>query len=108
MRAVTVIPGTAGSARLEEVPEPGAELGSVLVEALAVGVCGTDVEIAGGLYGWAPPGKERLILGHESLGRVLDPGASGFACRRPRRGDRSASGSRAVFELRGGRVGHVL
>jgi threonine dehydrogenase-like Zn-dependent dehydrogenase len=44
-----------------------------------VGVCGTDVEIAGGLYGWAPPGRERLILGHESLGRVLDPGPSGFA-----------------------------
>jgi threonine dehydrogenase-like Zn-dependent dehydrogenase len=42
-------------------------------------VCGTDAEIAGGLYGWAPPGRERLILGHESLGRVIDPGPSGFA-----------------------------
>ncbi len=51
----------------------------MVVEALAVGVCGTDVEIASGLYGWAPPGKERLILGHESLGRVIEPGASGFA-----------------------------
>jgi threonine dehydrogenase-like Zn-dependent dehydrogenase len=74
-----VIPGRAGSARLDEVPEPDAELGSVLVEALAVGVCGTDVEIAGGLYGWPPPGSERLILSHESLGRVVDPGRSGFA-----------------------------
>lgn len=44
-----------------------------------MGVCGTDVEIASGLYGWAPPGRERLILGHESLGRVVDPGPSGFA-----------------------------
>jgi threonine dehydrogenase-like Zn-dependent dehydrogenase len=79
LRAVTVIPGTAGSARLDEVPEPGAELGSVVVESLAVGVCGTDVEIADGLYGWAPPGRERLILGHESLGRVVDPGHTGFA-----------------------------
>ncbi len=79
MRAVTVIPGTAGSAKLEDVSEPDAALGTVLVEALAVGVCGTDVEIAGGLYGWAPPGRERLILGHESLGRVIDPGPSGFA-----------------------------
>lgn len=78
MRAVTVTPGISGSARLDEVPEPGAELGSVLVEALAVGVCGTDVEIVGGLYGWAPPDRERLILGHESLGRVIDPGGSGF------------------------------
>ena len=51
--------------------------GSVLVEAVAVGVCGTDVEIAEGKYGWAPPGASRLVLGHESLGRVLDPGPSG-------------------------------
>ena len=79
MRAVTVIPGTAGSAKLDDVPDPDPALGSVVVEALAVGVCGTDVEIAGGLYGWAPPGRERLILGHESLGRVVDPGPSGFA-----------------------------
>jgi glucose 1-dehydrogenase len=79
LRAVTVIPGTAGSAHLEDVPEPGRELGPVLVESLAVGVCGTDVEITSGLYGWAPPGSERLILGHESLGRVIDPGHGGFA-----------------------------
>ncbi len=79
MRAVTVSPGSPGSARLDQVAEPGVELGSVLVEGLAVGVCGTDVEIAGGLYGWPPPGRERLILGHESLGRVVDPGPSGFA-----------------------------
>jgi glucose 1-dehydrogenase len=79
VRAVTVTPGSPGSARLDEVGEPAAELGSVLVEALAVGVCGTDVEIANGQYGWAPPGRDRLILGHESLGRVLDPGTSGFA-----------------------------
>jgi threonine dehydrogenase-like Zn-dependent dehydrogenase len=79
MQAVTVVPGTAGSARLEDVPEPGAELGSVVVEALAVGVCGTDAEIASGGYGWAPPGEERLILGHESLGMVVDPGPTGLA-----------------------------
>jgi threonine dehydrogenase-like Zn-dependent dehydrogenase len=46
------------------------------VEAVAVGVCGTDVEIVEGKYGWAPPGKTRLVLGHESLGRVIDPGPS--------------------------------
>jgi threonine dehydrogenase-like Zn-dependent dehydrogenase len=79
VQAVTVVPGRAGSARLDDVPEPGPESGSVLVEALAVGVCGTDAEIASGAYGWAPPGRERLILGHESLGRVVDPGPSGFA-----------------------------
>jgi threonine dehydrogenase-like Zn-dependent dehydrogenase len=79
MQAVTVAPGIAGSARLEDVPEPSAELGSVVVEALAVGVCGTDAEIANGYYGWAPAGEEKLILGHESLGRVVDPGPTGLA-----------------------------
>ena len=75
MKAVTVQPQVADSVRLEEVPEPDEGSGAVLVEAVAVGICGTDVEIASGLYGWAPPGQERLILGHESLGRVLDPGS---------------------------------
>ncbi|HEU4385977.1 MAG TPA: glucose 1-dehydrogenase [Anaeromyxobacteraceae bacterium] len=74
MKAITVEPMKAGSARLEDVPEPDGRDGSVLVEAIAVGVCGTDVEIAEGKYGWAPGGKSRLVLGHESLGRVIDPG----------------------------------
>jgi threonine dehydrogenase-like Zn-dependent dehydrogenase len=79
MRAITVEPKKPGSARLEDVAEPDPRQGSVLVEAIAVGVCGTDVEIADGKYGWAPPGRTRLVLGHESLGRVIDPGRSGLA-----------------------------
>jgi len=74
MKAITVEPKNPGTARWEEVPEPDPRDGSVLVEAIAVGVCGTDVEIVEGKYGWAPAGKTRLVLGHESLGRVIDPG----------------------------------
>src|SRR3954466_6207634 len=74
MKAITVEPLQRESARVEDVPEPDPAGGSVLVEAIAVGVCGTDVEIVEGKYGWAPPGRKRLVLGHESLGRVLDPG----------------------------------
>ncbi|MBP8292967.1 MAG: glucose 1-dehydrogenase [Caldilineaceae bacterium] len=76
MKAITVEPKNPGSARYEEFPEPEVSEGSVLVEAVAAGVCGTDVEIVEGKYGWAPPGKTRLVLGHESLGRVIDPGPS--------------------------------
>ena len=76
MKAITVEPGKPGTARYEDVAEPDAREGSVLVEAVAVGVCGTDVEIVEGKYGWAPQGKTRLVLGHESLGRVIDPGES--------------------------------
>jgi threonine dehydrogenase-like Zn-dependent dehydrogenase len=76
MRAVTVEPGRPGSTRYEEVPEPDVWSGPILVESVAVGVCGTDIEITSGAYGWAPPEHDRLILGHESLGRVVDPGSS--------------------------------
>src|SRR3954452_13497026 len=72
MKALTVRPDQADSARVEEVPEPPAGRGGLVVQALAVGVCGTDLEITSGKYGWAPPGKSRLILGHESLGRVIE------------------------------------
>lgn len=72
MKALTVQPGQAGSAGLEEVAEPPDSDGPVVVETLAVGVCGTDLEIVSGAYGWAPPGRDRLVLGHESLGRVLE------------------------------------
>jgi glucose 1-dehydrogenase len=70
MRAITVTPGLADSARLEDLPDPPVSEGSILVRALALGVCGTDREIISGEYGWAPPGQRRLVLGHESLGRV--------------------------------------
>jgi glucose 1-dehydrogenase len=77
MKAITVEPKKTGSARLMDLPEPDLREGSILVEAIAVGVCGTDVEIVEGKYGWAPPGQKHLILGHESLGRVIDPGSAG-------------------------------
>jgi threonine dehydrogenase-like Zn-dependent dehydrogenase len=80
MRAITVIPGQAGSAALEDVPEPDEAAGALLADGLALGICGTDGEIVRGEYGWAPPGAERLVLGHESLGRVREaPEGSGFA-----------------------------
>ncbi|HEY5280216.1 MAG TPA: glucose 1-dehydrogenase [Pseudolabrys sp.] len=80
MRALTVQPGTPNSIDLQTVPAPPLSDGAVLVKALALGVCGTDREIIRGEYGWAPPGAQHLILGHESLGRVEDaPAGSGFA-----------------------------
>lgn len=84
MRAITLTPGVANSARLDDVAEPPVSEGPILVRTLALGVCGTDHEILSGLYGAAPPGEERLILGHESLGVVIEaPADSGF-----RAGDR--------------------
>ncbi|MEU4623539.1 glucose 1-dehydrogenase [Actinoplanes sp. NPDC023801] len=80
MRALTVEPLKADSARISDVPDPVPAAGELLVQGLALGVCGTDREIAAGEYGWAPAGRDRLVLGHESLGRVLTaPPESGFS-----------------------------
>lgn len=76
MRALTLKPLERSSARLLEVPEPTSA--GVLVRTLAVGVCGTDREIIDGEYGAPPPGQDHLILGHESLGEVLDSADSRF------------------------------
>ena len=79
MRALRLTPGAPGSLRLDEVPPPPAAAGEVLVETHAVGLCGTDREIVAGEYGRAPPGHERLVLGHESIGHVLEaPAGSGL------------------------------
>ena len=77
MRALTVVPGTPDSGELSELAEPAPPEGPVLVSTVAVGVCGTDREILAGKYGAAPEGQERLVLGHESLGRVVAAPAGG-------------------------------
>lgn len=72
VRALTITPGEADSGRLEEVPEPPPADGPVLVETVAVGICGTDQALLSGQHGEPPEGEHRLVIGHESLGRVLE------------------------------------
>jgi threonine dehydrogenase-like Zn-dependent dehydrogenase len=80
MKAVTVEPRVKGSVQCTEMPEPQRAPHELLVEGLAIGICGTDREIIEGKYGQAPAGRERLVIGHESLGRVLEaPPDSGFS-----------------------------
>src|SRR3979490_3577507 len=80
MRAITVWPGVANSARLDDMRDPPLSDGAVLVRTMALGVCGTDREIISGSYGCAPPGQQRLVLGHESLGEIkAAPAESGLA-----------------------------
>ena len=80
MRAITVIPEQKGSVALTDMPEPPDDDGPILVQTQAIGICGTDLEIINGDYGSAPPGEDRLVIGHESLGRVVQAGpGTGFS-----------------------------
>lgn len=81
--------------RIDDVPEPSQpEAGQTLVEIGAVGVCGSDLH----MYGTGAIGGERiatpLILGHEFMGRIVDPGRQaldGF-------GNELAAGQRVAIE----------
>ena len=64
--------------RLEAVGELEPDARGVRVRTLEVGVCGTDREICEGEFGIPPDGEERLVLGHEFLGEVLE-NAAGFS-----------------------------
>ncbi len=80
MHALTVAPGTANSARVEDVADPPQSDGAILVRTMAIGVCGTDRDIVSGHYGWAPPGESRLVIGHELIGTVREaPAGSGVS-----------------------------
>jgi threonine dehydrogenase-like Zn-dependent dehydrogenase len=68
MRALTV---TGRSLHVRELPDPQPGPGELLVAAVALGICGTDREIVEAGRGTPPPGRDFLILGHESLGRVV-------------------------------------
>jgi threonine dehydrogenase-like Zn-dependent dehydrogenase len=73
------MPGQKGTAGVGEIPDPDGQDSALLVRGMAVGICGTDREIAEGTYGVPPSGEARLVIGHESLGEVLEaPAGSGF------------------------------
>ncbi len=46
----------------------------VKLRMLEAGVCGTDKEICAFQYGTPPSGSEQLVIGHESLGEVVEIG----------------------------------
>ncbi|MFF1956900.1 glucose 1-dehydrogenase [Streptomyces sp. NPDC058220] len=80
MKAITVVPGQPGQVETRDVDEPGPAQGSLLVEGRLLGICGTDIDIVDKGYGAPPPGQGRLLVGHESLGTVLEaPEGNGFA-----------------------------
>jgi len=55
---------------LDQVPDPEARPGRVVVKVDTIGVCGTDVHITQGLFPSTPP----KVLGHEGSGVIVDVG----------------------------------
>lgn len=72
MKAIAVF-SKAREVRLVEQPEPRFETRTqARVRILDVGVCGTDREICAFEYGTPPAGSDSLVIGHESLGEVVE------------------------------------
>ncbi|MGH7898583.1 MAG: alcohol dehydrogenase catalytic domain-containing protein [Candidatus Binatia bacterium] len=75
MKAVAVIPERRELA-LVDVGEPKIGLPTeVKLRMLEVGICGTDREICAFQYGLPPAAERELVIGHESLGEVVELGA---------------------------------
>ncbi len=76
MKAIAVNP-TTRAVLLTDREEPRlAGPSQVMLRILDVGVCGTDREICAFEYGTPPAGSPTLIIGHESLGQVLEVGTA--------------------------------
>ena len=74
MKAVAVFPSTK-QVKVIDHPEPSISSPTeVKLRMIDVGVCGTDKEIVTFQYGTPPPGSEYLVIGHESLGEVIELG----------------------------------
>ncbi|MCL9814433.1 glucose 1-dehydrogenase [Natranaeroarchaeum aerophilus] len=57
-----------------EKPRPDPGEGEALVRTLRVGIDGTDHEVISGSHGGYPQGADHLVLGHEAVGVVEEPG----------------------------------
>lgn len=74
MKAIAVTPKKRELGIIDQ-PEPKISSPThVKLRMLEAGVCGTDKEIAAFEYGTPPAGSDQLVIGHESLGEVIEVG----------------------------------
>jgi len=93
VKAIAIVPGTAGS-RLVERAEPSITTqNEIKIRIIRVGICGTDREEVSGGRADAPDGQKELVIGHEMFGQVVDAGSSVT---------RVKTGDYAVFTVRRG------
>jgi threonine dehydrogenase-like Zn-dependent dehydrogenase len=75
MRAVGVVPGKREVRLLDHAAPILSADHHVKIRSLEVGICGTDKEICTFVYGSPPHGFDYLVLGHESLGQIVEVGS---------------------------------
>lgn len=75
MRAIAVMPSVKKVAIVDEAEPEISTPAEVKLRMIEAGVCGTDREICAFEYGTPPDGSDYLIIGHESLGEVVEVGA---------------------------------
>lgn len=75
MRAVGVLPMKREVQLIEHLTPQISSDYDVKIRSLEVGICGTDKEICHFVYGSPPEGFEYLVIGHESLGEVVEVGS---------------------------------
>ena len=74
MKAIAVFPARREVALVDE-GRPGLRTPTdVKLRMLDVGICGTDREICAFQYGTPPAGSDHLVIGHESLGEIVEVG----------------------------------
>src|SRR5574342_538038 len=84
MKAVAVVPSKREVCLIPRDEPKISSPSDVKLRMIEAGVCGTDKEIAAFQYGTPPAGSDCLVIGHESLGEVIEVGA---AVRRVKIGD---------------------
>jgi threonine dehydrogenase-like Zn-dependent dehydrogenase len=74
MRAIAVTPASKTVGIIDHAEPEITSAMQVKLRMIEAGVCGTDREICAFEYGTPPPGSQHLIIGHESLGEVVEVG----------------------------------
>ncbi len=74
MKAIAVTPARREVGIIQQEEPKISKPTEVKLRVLEAGVCGTDKEIAAFEYGTPPGGSDRLVIGHESLGEIIEVG----------------------------------
>ena len=75
MKAIAVTPSRKEVGIIEQAEPEISSSTQVKLRMLEAGVCGTDKEICAFEYGTPPAGSDHLVIGHESLGEVIEVGS---------------------------------